>query len=193
MRLKKFLTEQDLIPKDAKILNYPEFRQVFTYDCGANALQTVLVYYGQDVREKTIMKQLGTDPVHGTNVDDMIKGAKYYGIDAVAKTGMTVEDLKSNIDNGWPTIIALQAYPEKDPGTDWKKLWSEGHYVVSVAYDDEFIYFEDPSDTKRTFLSYEELDDRWHDQDDNGKKYQHWGMTCKGDPVFKHDAVTYLD
>jgi len=200
MRLKNYLTEQDMVPKDAKILNYPEFRQVYTWDCGANALQTVLIYYGIDVREKTLMNQLGTTSEHGTpviNMVEIIKGAEYYGLEAEDKDDMTIDDLKHAIDNGWPTIIAIQAYMDKDDqdehAIEYKNNWNEGHYVVVIGYDDKNIYFEDPSDTKRTFLSYDEFNDRWHDMDDDGKKYEHWGIICKGKPSFKSNAITYLE
>jgi len=39
-----------------KILDFPELRQTFNYDCGAKALQSVLAYYGIDIREEEIIK-----------------------------------------------------------------------------------------------------------------------------------------
>jgi predicted double-glycine peptidase len=34
-----------------KILKIPELRQAYVYDCGANAVQSVLEYYGIDIKE----------------------------------------------------------------------------------------------------------------------------------------------
>ena len=35
-------------------------RQTYDFDCGAKALQTVMAYYGVDVREDELMETLGT-------------------------------------------------------------------------------------------------------------------------------------
>lgn len=109
MRLKKFLKEQvvdigggavGVIPNDAYVLDFPELRQVGSYDCGALALQSVLVYYGMDINEETVTKQLGTTRAHGTPIKNMIAGAEYYGLDIEARTNMTIKDLITNIDKG---------------------------------------------------------------------------------------------
>ena len=46
-------------------LNFPELRQTYNYDCGASALQGVMVYYGVEMREDVLMKEAGTIVVLG--------------------------------------------------------------------------------------------------------------------------------
>jgi excisionase family DNA binding protein len=185
-------TEQKQIPSDAKILEFPEFRQVFNYDCGASTLQAVLIYYGEDLREDRVLEVLGTNTAHGTPISDMIRGAAAFEIRYEERSNMTIEDLKKSIDESYPVIVDLQAWAS-DENINWKETWSEGHYVTVIGYDNENIYFEDPGDPKRTFLSFQELDDRWHDEEDDGTKYEHWGMICKGVPKFRMNALRHMD
>ena len=51
-----------------KILIYPETRQIFDYDCGANGIMSMLVYAGVEEREERIVKLAGTTKKEGTNV-----------------------------------------------------------------------------------------------------------------------------
>lgn len=71
----------------------------------------------------------------------------------------------------------LKAWPEKK--VDWTKDSVDGHYVVAIGYDRRNIYFEDPYKFVRTYLSFEELEIRWHSIDE-GKKYLKWGMAVLG-------------
>ena len=204
MRLKKFLKEQigggtvGVIPETAVMLDYPELRQFGSYDCGALAIQSVLIYYGMDINETTVVDQLGTTEESGTPVPNMIAGAEFYGLETDARQGMTIDDLKRAIDGEYPTIITLQAWADYDKrhahGWSYKEKWDEGHYVVAIGYDDKKIYFQDPSDPRRTWLSYAVLDERWHDQDSpGGTKYEHWGMTCKGAPMFRSNQMVFME
>ena len=43
-----------------KIIAYPETRQVFSFDCGANALVSVLVFAGLEEREDRVALLAGT-------------------------------------------------------------------------------------------------------------------------------------
>jgi predicted double-glycine peptidase len=70
----------------------------------------------------------------------------------------------------------LQAWassPAENFGTDE----DDGHYVVAIGFDDDHIYFEDPSIEKtRGFMRKDQFDLRWHDQEDSGEKTSHWGL-----------------
>lgn len=203
MRLLKYIKEE--FGPDVIYLEIPEFRQTYTYDCGANAMQTVVNYYGIDYREEAIMKILNTTEENGTPIKNMIAGAKFYGIEVEAKENLKIIDLKNAIDNKWPIIIVLQAYGDSSEDPDWTIKNDNGHYVTVIGYDDFKIYFEDPSSTKRTFLSYKELLERWHDvgagygDNENGaggpeeKLWTRWGMICKGTPLFKTNDLEHLE
>jgi hypothetical protein len=44
--------------------------------------------------------------------------------------------------------VAIQAWVDNNDGKfpiDWKNLWDDGHYCVAVGYDEERIFFMDPS------------------------------------------------
>lgn len=174
------------------IENFPEFRQVYNYDCGAAAMEALLLYYGYDVPEKKIMKMAGTNR-HGTRVNGLLKVAKQFGLKYKVGT-LDIEDLKKSIDEGKPTILALQAWLKVDV-TDWSKHWADGHYVIAIGYDNKRFYFEDPSAAIRTYLTFKELEERWHDIDaKTNKKFYHLGITFYGrKPKYKLNEAIHMD
>ena len=40
-------------------------------------------------------------------------------------------------------MVDLQAW--SDHAAPWRQTWDAGHYVVMVGYDDDRLYFADPS------------------------------------------------
>ena len=64
----------------------------------------------------------------------------------------------------------------------WEDDWNDGHWVVPIGYDSKYIHFEDPACQYRTFLSYDELNKRWHDIDTPDKKLFHFGISFYGKP-----------
>lgn len=177
--------------KFMEIITLPQLRQTFNYDCGAKALQTVLVYYGLEIREDKIIQGAKTDRT-GTPIAGIIKFAQQHGLQVDSRS-MTIADLKKYIDRKIPIIIPLQAYPTK-PVVDWRNHWRDGHYVVVIGYTARKIIFEDPSSFERTYLTYRELNDRWHDQDAQGKKYYQHGIALYGlKPKFKPLKIKHLD
>jgi ABC-type bacteriocin/lantibiotic exporter with double-glycine peptidase domain len=159
-----------------KIKYFPNLRQTYGYDCGAQVLQAVLAYYGIDINEGEIMKLAGTTK-QGTSVAKIKEVAKKHGLKIDFKE-MNIEDVKKYIDKKIPVILLLQAWTSKS-NADWKNDWQDGHYAIAIGYDKKGIYFEDPSSIFRTFLSYNELKDRWHDKD-NKIKYVNYGMAIYG-------------
>lgn len=174
-----------------EIITLPQLRQTFSYDCGAKAIQTVLVYYGLEIREDHVIKGVGTNQ-SGTTITGIIKYAQKHGLKVDSKA-MTIIELKKYINRKIPIIIPLQAWPDK-PVADWTNHWQDGHYVVVIGYTHRKIIFEDPSSFERTYLSYRELNDRWHDKDYQGKKYYQHGIALYGlKPKFKPLKIKHLD
>lgn len=165
-----------------KILDVPVTRQTYDYDCGAKALQTLLAYYGVDVREDVLMKELGTSKVDGSSVDEIRAYAKSQGFHVRAHQNMSVEELKSYIDEGHPVLVLLQAWAEKKLTPEaWKTNYDDGHYVIVIGYGKDRVIFEDPSSFSRTWLTVKEFRDRWHDRNpENGKKLMRFGMVLLG-------------
>jgi len=160
--------------KIIKIIEFPELRQVFNYDCGASALQSVMVFYGIELREDFILEQLEAQHTdifdNGVHISAIIKMANDYGINAELKQSLQAADLIKFIKNESPVIILLQAWRDENNKIKWSDDYRDGHYVVAIGYTNDKIIFEDPSSFTRTFLSFDELNERWHAIDDDGKK-----------------------
>jgi len=170
-------------------LTFPELRQTYEYDCGANALQSVLVYYGVERREEILIKQAKTKKKIGTLVKDMEKTLKKYGMNFDGKE-MTIEDLKKCIDKKVPIIILLQAWSKKK--TDYANSFACGHWVVVIGYEKNKIIFEDPYAFKRDCLTEQELCDRWHAKEGR-KKITHFGLAVIGKkPVFDPKEIVRM-
>jgi len=166
-----------------KILNFPEGRQFYNYDCGANAMQSVLHYYGIEVREDKIVKIAKTTKQYWTSIKAMEKVAHTYNLKTTAKH-MTITEVKKYIDKKIPVILLLQAWSEKK-NTDWKNNRVDGHYVIAIWYGINKIYFEDPYSIYRAYLSFKELRDRRHDREQDGVEYHQYGIAVYGkEPVY---------
>ena len=91
-----------------KLMKFPELRQYSNYDCGVNAIQSVLAYYGIDVREEDLVNLTGTTKRIGTPTKGFKKAAKKFGLKYKAGK-ITIGMLKKYIDKRIPVIISLQA------------------------------------------------------------------------------------
>jgi len=94
------------------MLNMHSGRQTFEYDCGAKALQTVMAYYGIDIREDELIAELGTGK-DGTRVDKMVSVAIAKGFSVQAKEYWSIKELKNRIHEGNPVIVLLQAWSDR--------------------------------------------------------------------------------
>ncbi len=174
-----------------KTITLPQLRQTYSYDCGAKVLQSVLVYYGIEVREDYIIKSAGTSK-DGTPINGIIKVAKKHGLKTDSRQ-MTIKDVKEYLKKNIPVILVLQAWTKKKK-IDWENDWVDGHYVVAIGYTKDKIIFEDPSSFVRTYLKYEELLKRWHDIDQDGKIYFHHAIAVFGKkPRFNRDKIVHMD
>lgn len=164
-----------------KILNYPEIRQSTGGRCGISCVQTILQYYGENYREDQLMSSLRHkdadlyDDKESASVNNIISlfEEKEFKIDAKK---MNINELISYINREIPVIILIQAWGDKD---DYANEWQCGHYVVAIGYTRNKILFEDPSTFQVTYLTYEDLMTRWHDEDDD-KKYINFGIAIYG-------------
>ncbi|MCR4285207.1 MAG: C39 family peptidase [archaeon] len=161
-----------------KHLKLPSYKQTHGYDCGAKTTQSVLSYYGIEMKEEKIMIGVKTNKT-GTPTCGIISFLKKKGLRCIDKENLTINDLKKQIDKGNPVIVLLQAYSNK-PIKDWKKSWNSGHYVIAIGYDKEKVIFEDPMSSNRTYLDYKELEKRWHDLVQDRGKIRNFGLIIKG-------------
>ena len=183
-------TAADSTAEAQVLLDFPELRQVSNYSCGSNAMQSILGYYGTDIREDELIEKLHTNKEEGTEVKDMTRVAKEFGLKT--KPIKTVEDLQAAIKDGMPVLLTIQAW-EDEENTDWENTWDAGHYVVAIGYNDKEIIFEDPSSENRTYLTFDELDKRWHDLDADGSKLEHWGLAVYGkEPKYNSEELVHM-
>ncbi len=128
----------------------------------------------------------------GTSIDSMVNTIKKYGLSCQSKT-MTIEELKGYIAKKIPVILLLQAWTNKKH-INWQCDNSDEHYVVAIGYDKNNIYFEDPYSFERTFLSCDELQNRWHDVDKNEKRYINHGIAVFGKkPKFNSKDIIHMN
>jgi predicted double-glycine peptidase len=156
-------------------------KQAYDYDCGAQALQTVMNYYGVEVDGDELMEALGTSE-EGTPPQAMIAVAQRYGFEVKSGTQWSLNQVKQYVDAGTPVIVLLQAWAESYMTIDdWRRDWLDGHYAILIGLNKDVLLFEDPATIRRTWLREREFLARWHDMDTKtGEKYEHFGMVLLG-------------
>jgi uncharacterized protein YvpB len=157
-----------------KILDCPNIVQDNPSTCGVFAALAVLEYYGKDEYADKLAKLMNTSYETGTEMEEIVRVMKSYGLNAEMKQ-MNIDELKKCINDSIPVIIMLQAYNPsgnyKDDGSLKSAEW--GHYVTVIGYGEGKIVFADPSSYPKTFLSEEELNIRWKGIDEyRGRKPQ---------------------
>jgi predicted double-glycine peptidase len=175
--------------KVANLISVPMTYQAYDYACGVAALQSILYYYGESFRHEELAEVLAPDPKTGTNYRKVAEFARSHGFQVDIHTHLPLEDLKKLIDARKPVMVLLQAWPESP--VNWSESWDEGHYAVAIGYDENNIYFMDPSTIGHyTFIPILEFMDRWHDLD-GGEKLIHFGMviTKQGPAPYDPDII----
>ena len=126
---------------------------------------------------------MGTSPENGTYYKRIAEYANKLGLNARVQIGVSKKRLKKLIDKGIPVILSMQAYAESQTDYDNPDLDTAGHYIVAVGYDDDDnFYFMDPSITgSRGFLSWEELDRRWQENEgwEEREFYRHLAIVIR--------------
>jgi predicted double-glycine peptidase len=170
------MTHSFEIPDGAIKIPIPDAPQETDYTCGAAALLAICQYYGVGHGDEYIIaKEMAIDPRVGANPDQVIKAARKYGLKHDACQPMLFAELRRRIDRRRPTMCTLQAYGNR---VNYENDWKDGHWVVAIGYDDRGVYFEDPSQTTpRGFLTYPELQARWHDTGRRGKRLHSYGVS----------------
>lgn len=156
-------------------------KQIYDYDCGAQALQTVMHYYGVDIGGDELMDALCTSE-EGTPPEAMIRVARQFGFEVKSGTQWSLNQVKQYVDAGTPVIVLLQAWSDRYMTLDdWRRDWDDGHYAIIIGLNKDVLLFEDPATIRRTWLREREFLARWHDVNPKtGEKYEHFGMVLLG-------------
>jgi len=159
------------------ILEIPIIRQSTGHSCGAASLLSVLGYYGYNPREDQLtellkMTESGIDP------EDFIGAVREFGLKIKIERNLSFQDVRNYLNDKIPVILNIQAWGDKE---DYSDVWSDGHYVVAAGYDKDGFFLMDPSRIGFSYLSSEELKERWHDiKKDRSKKDIHIGIVIYG-------------
>lgn len=171
-------------------LPVPLIRQATDYSCGPASLLGVILYWqAGDLGESALYKLAGTTEANGTTYVNLGAGAAQFGattgLDVETREHLNVNDLRRYLAKGSTVILNIQAWrnPKREE-IPWRDTWEDGHFVVLVAIDSEFVYFMDPSASAGYgYMPLTELDDRWHDYDlVDGQKVvaDHVGIVIRG-------------
>jgi len=179
----------------------PDVRQSTNYSCGAAALQAVLSYFGIDKRERTLMDMLKTTEENGTSPENIVRVAKELGLQADPRENVTYEDLIKAYREGNPVICAIQAWTDAPPEKrSWTSDWEDGHYVIIIGADEQFVYVEDPSLLgTRGIIPRQEFLDRWRDYtgeppyDPTDRAYTKLGIFITGKAPVRQFSFTKVD
>ncbi len=181
----------------ANLIKVPLTRQSLDFTCGPAALASLMFYYDRsmDFLENALAKELKSNDVDGTLVKEMVLFSESQGFKVTTHYNWTLDALKASIDKGVPVMVLLQAWADLEaPGHDYKTDWEDGHFSIAVGYDQDNIYFMDPSTFGHyTFISLKEFLERWHDVD-GAEKVFNFGMTItKGDPWYEGDLILKME
>jgi predicted double-glycine peptidase len=153
----------------SNLVAVPVVTQQSNFSCGPAAALSLLRYWRPEtydgVDERALYAPLETTDACGTEPEPIAALLRKNGLEARYRHGdVTVKDLERAVDAREPPIVDLQAWT--DHPIPYRDTWDAGHYVVMVGYDDERLYFADPSTMTPhgyAFLPRAELDERWHD------------------------------
>lgn len=217
-RLRLGLTGSVPIPDGSILIDAPDLRQPNNYSCALAAASIGRMYgLGPDSMEDW-MRELKTTR-NGTHCYNIAKYLTRLGLDARVERNMTREYLMSLLDQRVASILAIQAWAEDASVYDDPDKNDDGHYVAAIGYASEaprrwrkgmnlnarprkkpgahaaeYFYFMDPSILcRRGYLSWQDLDKRWHDNEGTVKKpriTKHMGIVVRPnghEPV--HDTI----
>lgn len=170
------------IPRNAIRIALPDTSQQTGYSCGPSCLQSICHYYGLGKEDEgEFVDDMDFDHDEGSHPFQITKLAEKYGLKFKEYQPMTMEQLKRELRSRKPVMLMIQAWGMKRGEEDYRKsyrgIWGEGHWVVAIGYDQEGVFFEDPSlQAVRGFLAYAELEERWHDVGPEEEHIEHYGL-----------------
>jgi|GEM_PF-1474091 len=142
-------------PWSVHIIDVPFHYQTIDYYCGPACLEMVFDYYGEDICQVEIAEVARTHP-YTTYTDELRRAAHFSNIStssgiempenitgytlrqlgyaAFERWSITMDQLKTLIDKGYPILLLMWYSP----------LHVSGHYRVAVGYNSTHIILHDP-------------------------------------------------
>ncbi len=140
------------------LIKVPKLRQATDYTCGVCALQAVLAYYGEDVREDTLSRALKANTRQGTGYREIAAYSRAHGYAVEIKKDAQLADLEAILKSRRPAICLIQAWADnKSTGAgenfDYSNDWQDGHYVVAIGFLTMTIFlFYGPVDSRHLYV-----------------------------------------
>jgi len=175
------------------ILNYPSVVQSSNDKSGIAVVQSVLAYYGENLKEENLIDKLIDSNIdvieqsYITSIGNIISFFMDREFQIVAKN-MNINDLINYINQGIPVIMMIQAWG-KNP--DYSDEWNSNHYVVAIGYTKNQILFMDPYSYNICTIGHQQLMERWHGRNDI-EKYINFGIAVKGE-LSKFDKNKFVE
>jgi len=147
-----FVNQNQITSINLNVLHLPQVLPgdwANTMNCGPASLETIFAYHNgvvpneQGIRDidDYLLTEYGL-PINNyngsaTNVTQLQGVATHYGFISSAGNSRTEQDLKNEINNGNPVIVAVKVNMSSSPT-------ETGHFMVLRGYDSENYYFNDP-------------------------------------------------
>jgi predicted double-glycine peptidase len=148
------------------MLNITIYKQKTYYTCGCATIQMVLGYFKMPVpTEEEMVSILNTKPEEGTSYDNLISGAKNFGLHCLYGENGDFDKLNEYIEDGWLPIIA---YSLDAP-----------HFSVYLGHNGNHIKLADPfSGQIQHYLLKKFIRNQWKVNEKDYKKIiQEYGLS----------------
>ena len=153
-------------------------------------------YWGKNVDERELMKVLQTTSEEGTYPENIVRGAQALGFEAEARDHLSLEEVEQFTAGGAPMIALVQAWrSEKGAPDSAAEEWDNGHYIVVLGVDNDYVYFEDPyARMSKAFMPRDTFVDHWHQVMDGdlkkNPKLMQLGIFVRGKNTAPHPVAT---
>jgi predicted double-glycine peptidase len=147
----------------------PTYQQQFNYSCGPSSLLTVLQALGfANESEISLMNEMGTNWMVGTNLSQMISAVERRGLSALALQKASIRDIRESLTRGRVVIILYQAWSNET--VPYINVWDSGHFSVVFGIDkDNNLLVMDPWTGVLGYIPSEYFYfSRWHAPDPYG-------------------------
>jgi predicted double-glycine peptidase len=166
-------------PVDAIRVPVPDITHLMDSSSGLSALMTVCRYYGVGPEDHVALAaELSLDQ-RWPDPERVVAAAVRYGLRACSRCPMSRAELEEHLDQRKPVLMLVQAWgmtEDEAPRTSYENVWEDDHYLVAIGYDPDGVYFEDPSlQGMRGYLSWDDLEQRWHAPGPNGTELHRFG------------------
>ncbi len=178
----------DGLPDVAFITDLVAHGQTYALSCESRSASDLAGYWGVSAPEVQFFNSLpksdnpekgfvgsvhgtwgGTPPnAYGVHAKPIAALLREYGLDATARRGMTIADLKFEIANGRPVIVWVVGHVWQ--GTSQEYYANDGntvlvagyeHTMIAYGYDLAGIYLVDAGNAARKGYSYQVFEDSW--------------------------------